>query len=137
MESKTVPTTDRLLKDYAVKRTNLFLQINGLVGLEKISAIQGDEYGRALISGGWQYELCNEGDFYTPLHIQVHEDAKRDDVIALLRQAADWLAQEWFDIADEKPASVPETPVAHAFGEDFFPAFDELWSATDAADIPL
>jgi hypothetical protein len=113
------------------------LQINGLAGLEKISAIQGDEYGRALISGGWQYELCNDGDFYTPLRVQVHEDARREDVIALLRQAADWLAQDWFGIADEKPASVPETPVMHAYGEDFFPAFDERPSTTDAGDIPL
>jgi hypothetical protein len=41
MESKTVPTTDQLLKDYAAKRTNLFCKSMDLLDWKRSVQYKG------------------------------------------------------------------------------------------------
>jgi hypothetical protein len=51
---------------------------------------------RALTGFAFDYELTDLGGTNEPLCIQIHADARKDDVIALLRRAADELEQSWY-----------------------------------------
>ena len=90
------PTAERLLQLYSQYPVKQFLHIYGLANLAPEDVFKPDEHGRALMGFAFDYELSDLGGADEPLCIQIHADARKDDVIVLLRRAADELEKNWY-----------------------------------------
>lgn len=86
------PTVDDLLKHYSTKPVKQFVHVQGFVGADGVLHPDGD--GHALTSS-FTHELITIAEADAPVRIYIHEHARKDDVIALLRKAADWLERDW------------------------------------------
>ncbi|MEO8391430.1 MAG: hypothetical protein ABI700_00420 [Chloroflexota bacterium] len=68
----------------------------GLTDLPPGDDFAPDAHGRTLTDFSFDDGLSEMGAADEPLCIQIHEDARKEDVIALLRRAADELEQDFY-----------------------------------------
>ena len=118
------PTAENLLDLYRQYPVKKFLLIYGLANLPPGDDFAPDEHGRALMGFAFDYELTDIGGVDEPLCIRVHADARKEDVIALLRRAADELEHNFYK------HMIPENQ------ERFWQAAHDLLNAEDQTDSP-
>lgn len=117
-------TVDELLTIYRQYPVKQFLHIYGLTNLPPDDEFRPDEHGRALMGFDLGYELTDVGSADEPLCIQIHTDAHKEDVIALLRRAADELEQRFYTYM------IPENQ------ERFWQAARDLLDGDDEENLP-
>ncbi|MFC2076504.1 hypothetical protein ACFLT7_05425 [candidate division KSB1 bacterium] len=84
---------EELLRKYRKKQIKRFLQIDALTdGFDEI--VHPDADGHVLCKA-LVWELSKSG---CPVSVQIHEGAKRKEVLHMLRKIESWIAKEWTDL---------------------------------------